>query len=279
MTQLTTVDEQTEDEYGELRKEVLAIRDEVEDKSWNLAVKLMQVHDSSAYTEWGFGKWKDYVEQELAFKLRKANYLVSIAQWFGELNKPIQKWVSDMGWSKAKELVGVVTNENAAEWKKRVKGKSVAQIQHMLEESQDESGSDDGAEGGDDQGKPASETSKRKAFSLFDGQQATVDKALAKAAEMSQSDKEGHNLDMICVEFLATHAAMGTVDDYLRHVEHTTGLKLLAYDPKGGDKGEGDIVFGDSLLEELAIEEDEVDAEGGDAESSEGSGDSEESAG
>ena len=258
MTTLATVDEGTNDEYDDLRKEVIQIRDQVEDKSWDLAVKLMQVHDSSAYIEWGFGKWKDYVEQELAFKLRKANYLVSIAQWFGNLNKPIQKWVGELGWSKAKELVGVVDNDNAAEWKKKCKGKSVAQIQKMLAEAQDDSGDDGGSDdGGSVSDSGSSETSRRKTFSLFEGQSGTLDQALAKASEMSQSDKEGHNLEMICTEFLATHAAMGTIADYLKHVEHTTGFKLLAYDPKGGENKDGDIVYGDELLDELSVEDDD----------------------
>lgn len=269
-TELATVDENPDDQYAELRAKVIDLRDQVEDKSWSLACRLMEVHDSSAYTEWGFPKWKDYVEQELAFKLRKANYLVSIAQWFGALNKPIQKWVADMGWTKAKELVGVVTNENAAEWKKRVKGKSVSDIQRLLSEGMDDAPTDD--ESTDTGPAKPSETAKRKTFSLFEGQSETVEKALAKAMEMSQSDKEGHNLDMICVEFLSSHAAMGTVADYLRHVEHVTGLRLLAYDPKGGDDNEGEIVFGDTLLDELGGEDVE---DGDDVETTAPTGDGE----
>ena len=85
---------------------------------------------------------------------------------------------------------------------------------------------------------------------------------------MSQSEKDGHTLDMICVEFLSSHAAMGTVADYLKHVEHVTGLQLLAYDAKGGDNKDGEIVYGDDLLDTLSSEEDEDEEEGDGGEAS-----------
>ena len=53
------------------------------------------------------------------FQPRKAQYLVSIQEWFGRMKPEIQGWIREMGWTKAKELVGVVTNDNAEEWQNR----------------------------------------------------------------------------------------------------------------------------------------------------------------
>lgn len=271
-TELANVVDFNDEELDHLRQSIIVLKEEIEDSSWNLGMKLFEVHSTSAYMEWGFKNWKDYVEGELHFGLRKANYLVQIAAWFRDLSPSVRGWVEKLGWSKAKELVGVVTNENAAEWKKKVKDKSVNDIHGMLnaerlsQESNDEKVNVNKASDG-------GEKATRKAFSLFPEQLSNVERAMGKAAEMSLSDKDGHNLDMVCVEFLASHAAIDNVSDYLILVQNVVGLKLIAVKPGNEGVADGEIVFGgsvmDSMIEAMIDEEEDGESEEGESGESE----------
>lgn len=249
MNDLATVDdgEVSVDQRPELRSKVKTLRAQVEEGYWELSQALHEVYETSAYVAWGYDSWKEYVESdELDFQLRKAQYLVSIATWFGKLNKGVQKWVAALGWSRAKELVGRVTNENAAEWKKKVAGKTVIQIQEMLkaDAAGDGGGGDGGGDGGSGEGQD--EKPSRWAFSLFKGQRESVEAAMDLAKKASQSDKEGNNLTLICTEYMANNAAIDSADEYLKRVEKTLGVQLIAYQ----DSTES-IVFGEDLLDSL----------------------------
>ena len=257
MSELATVDDEKAqvDERPELRSKVKTLRAQVEEGYWELSLALHEVYETSAYVAWGYDSWTEYVESdELDFQRRKAQYLVSIATWFGKLNKGVQKWVAAMGWSRAKELVGKVTNENAAEWKKKVADKTVVQIQEMLKAEAD-AGSGSGEGGGDGDG-DAEDKASRWAFSLFKGQREAVEGALELAKKSSQSDKEGNNLTLICTEYMASNAAIDSSDEYLKQVEKVLGVKLIAY-----QESTESVVFGEKLLDSLFPEEPEGGSE------------------
>ena len=251
--ELAVVDGQSpEEQYTDLRREVLELRATVETGYWDLAIKMSEVYDNSAYLTWGYETWEEYVDGALEFQPRKARYLVSIAKWFGALNKPVQKWVAKLGWTKAKELVNRVTNENAAEWKKKLEGKSYRQLLEMLSEQKaaigaGSGGSGDGEGGGDGDGLAGTVRPSTFKASLFPEQMDVVEGAIAKAQEVSQSEKVGHNLSMICVEYLANNAAISDAESYLAHVEKLLGVKLVAY-----RESTETIVYGDALLERVA---------------------------
>ena len=253
MTDLKTVDDgkpEVKDDT-ELRTKVKTLRLQVEEGYWDLSQALHEVHSNSSYVAWGYDSWKEYVEsEELDFQLRKAQYLVSISAWFSKLNKGVQKWVSALGWSRAKELVGRVTNENAAEWKKKIADKTVVQIQAMLKGEEESDSGGEGGEGGDGEGGESDKPS-RWAFSLFSGQRETIESALDLAKKSSQSDKEGNNLTLICTEYMASNAAVESADDYLSQVEKVLGVKLIAYQPSSES-----VVFGSDLMDDLFPESD-----------------------
>lgn len=231
-------------EYGEVRQRVKDLRSKVEEDNWELSAAIHVVYANSYYTAWGFQSFREYVEQELDFQMRKAQYLVAIQDWFGKMKPSVQKWIREMGWTKAKELVGVITEENAAEWKKKLAGKSYKELMSVLKS--DESGGDEGDTGESGSGTDDDERPTMKRFSLFPAQAENVENALAKAKEMAKSEKDGHCLDMICVDFLATNGSIGELDDYLKKIEKITGIKLVAC------HDDGTVVFGMDTLDKLA---------------------------
>ena len=258
-TKLATVDggkgDKDKDEYAELRQRVKDNRARVEDGYWELSLALREVYDNSAYVAWGYDSWKEYVEgEEVDFQLRKAQYLISIAGWFGKLPKNVQKWISAMGWTRAKELVGHVTAENAAEWKKKVAGKTTVQLQELLKASE---GGGEGGEGGESGTSGDGDKASRWAFQLFPPQRQNVEAALAKASEVSKSDKEGHNLDLICSDFLANSGAIQDANSYLEQVGKLLGVRLVAY-----QESTQSVVFGEETLDELISSGDDDDDDG-----------------
>jgi len=248
-------------ENKEIREKILDLLAKSEDLNWDLAVVLETAYAGDMYRQWGFDSFRSYVEEELNIKIRKAQYLVQITEWFKKMPGNIQAWVRELGWTKARMLMHVVTVENAAEWRNKVAGKSVAEIEKMLKEAKGSGG--EGGGGGDGEGGSdgeGAEKPKKKSFSLFDPQYENVERALEKASEMSGSDKEGNNLDLICTEFLATNAGVDTPQDLFRKIEKITGLSIVAYNLE-----KDSVAYGSELIEQLeavdAENEEEEDAE------------------
>lgn len=230
------------EENTELRDRVKDLRHRVDEDYWKLSEALYEVYEGSHYVGWGFKTWKEYVEGELDFQLRKAQYFVAIQEWFGSMKPSIQKWVRGLGWTKAKELVGVVTPENASQWRKNIDGLTFKQLQDMIRENREEAtGEEKGESKSAKDEKPA-----RKSFSLFADQMTNVDGAIKLAMEIANTDKEGHALDMICLDFLATNGSSPDIASMLSRIEKTTGLKFVAVDPE-----QDAIVYGEDLLEQL----------------------------
>jgi hypothetical protein len=231
-------------EHSEARQKVLDLRNKVEESYWELSKTLNEVYQGSYYIPWGYSSWKEYVESELQFALRKAQYLVSIQDWFGKMKPEVKAWVQGLGWTKAKELIGIVTDDNAADWKARLEGLTYAE---MVAELKGGKGGDETPIDGQAERPTAPEKPGKKAFALFPEQATNVEAALAKAKSLANTDKEGHALDLICSDFLATNAADDDLFGVLRRLEKSSGLRLVAY-----DKEADAVVFGADLLDEIA---------------------------
>jgi hypothetical protein len=83
--------------------------------SFRLGGLLARIHREKWYVGAGHADFRAYVEQRHGFRLRKALYLVSIYESVIELGLGWQE-LQPVGWSKLKELVGVIDKHNAREW-------------------------------------------------------------------------------------------------------------------------------------------------------------------
>jgi hypothetical protein len=237
---------------SELRQSILDMRSNIDEAYWGFAEALHTVWKDTLYLEWGFDDWTDYVEQELDYKLRTAQYLVGIIDWFGKMSKPIQTWVKSLGWTKAKLLVKKVNQDNWKDVRKQIKNKSVTQITTILKGGGTSSTETTGTDSGE---KPT-----RKAFSLHTEQLDNVNAAVAKAMEDASSDKEGHALDLICTSYLSLNPGERDLGSFLSSYEKIFGVKLIAY-----NEGDDEIVFGEATLDSIVGD----DGESSDSESDE----------
>lgn len=243
-------------EHVELRERVTELRKRVEESYWDLSQALSEIYHGSYYVAWGFASWKEYVEADLEFALRKAQYLVSIQDWFGKMRPDVQAWAKELGWTKAKELVGIVTEDNASTWQQRLQGLSYAQMTDALKGGSDGGGDGLGGlkplDGPADNG--ATEKPERKAFALFPDQSANVAAALEKAKKLANTEKDGHALDLICSDFLATNAASDDFFSVVRRLEKSSGMRIVVY-----DQTEDVVIYGGDLLDELSGDDEDDD--------------------
>lgn len=232
-----------------VRKDVRRLRANVENNYWKLSEALWHVYDKVLYQTWGFASWKEYVESEVDFELRKAQYLVQIWAWRRTLPAPLQERIDRLGASKARDIAPVVTLENAEAWLTRVEGLSTREVQKLVRgevdaEQERLDGLGTGAAADQDEEKPQIQQKPVKwSRNLMRGQVDTVERAIAKACVMTASESEPRALTMICTEFLATNMNRNEPAEYLAQVEHATGWRIVAIDPANGK-----VLYGGALL-------------------------------
>jgi len=234
-------------EFGDIRKAVQDARTRAEESYWDLSVLLHDVHQNSYYVSWGHASWVDYIEMELDMQRRKAQYLVSIQDWFGRMPPHIQQWVRGLGWTKAKELVGIVDEDNADEWRDRLDGLS---FRDMMDVLKGKNGVDVIEEIAGDATVEVDDKPISMKFKLFPDQHGNVTRALERARDMAESEKDGHALDLICTDFLSTNGGIDSLADYLAKIEKAVGIRIIGFDPN-----EDAIVYGADTLDSLVDEE------------------------
>ena len=97
------------------------------------------------------------------------------------------------------------------------------------------------------------ETTRRRAFSLYSGQDEVVTSAINRAKDIGETDKEGHALVLICTDYLATNTNLLDAVSLFRHIEDITGHRVVAFKPVDGDRD--DIVYGSEYLSSVVEEE------------------------
>lgn len=242
-------------EHVEVRQRVLDLRRKTEESYWELSIGLHEVYEGSHYIAWGYTSWKEYVSQELEFQPRKAQYLVQIQEWFGKMKPAVQGWIRSLGWTKAKELVGKVNNENYTDWKRKLDGKSYKQMMDILEPPED-APAPQLSPGGRAPADDGTDNFTRLSFQLAPAQLQNVHDALNKAQQMAESDKPGNALDLICTDFISGNAGIDNQSEYLRGVEaQLPGIKLIAIDTNApGD--DVTLVYGAENLDQFSGSED-----------------------
>lgn len=227
----------TEQEKANLRKSVVDLKDSLEDNYWTLSQRLHVIQSTGVFAEWGYDDWPSYIDGEVGLNIRSVQYMTSIAGWFGEMDPEIQDWIKQIGWSKAKELVKIVTPANWKEYRAALAGKTVRQIQEYLASAK--TGASEGKEGEE----KTVDSAKKVSFKLFEEQLSVVNAALQHAKSDAQSDKDGNALTLICQDYLSSAKAQ-SLDERLKALEAGLGIKLVAF-------REGELLFGSENLDSI----------------------------
>lgn len=161
---------------------------------------LFEVRENQWFKTYGYASFDEYLDKEVSFRRRKSYYLMRIYEKFvKELAIPV-KVLRCAEWSKVKELVGVVTKENWAPLLEKTKTMSVPQTVEMVRGLKPKVVATKTGE---------AEPVVKLSFGLYPDQAVNVRHALEIAAKEANSNSQGHLLDLICVDFVAGHAAAG----------------------------------------------------------------------
>lgn len=240
-------------EHAEIRRQALSLRDRSANAYWDISVVLHQIFHESLYHGWGFESFQEYVEKELDWCLAKGKQLVNLQDWFDKISdERIKKWMQSLGYAKARILKNVVTLENADEWRNRVDGKTLVEIQAMLRDAREED-VDTSGDGEENSVEKASNFTVK----VFPKQRENLVRAFDLGKDISGSEKDGHVADLIATEFLSTHNGIDNVQEYLRSVERICGVNIIAYD-SAGEK----MIFGSGFIQELEKRDREEEPQG-----------------
>ena len=249
----------TTEEADGLRTRVRELSTEINTHTFEVGEALYKLKDEMYHlNRWGCRSIGELAE-EVGIGKRKGEYLVQTFERFGILHplpEDLDARLRKLPWTKARELARICTAENAADWIASAESLSRDDLTQRVKEAApvptavSENSSSSGAT------TPAEEF-RRRPFVLADTpdhapdtQASVVDAALKRAAQLSGSTKDGHNLTLISTDFLATNDFGTSSGDaklrYLAKIETLLGLRLIVVNPDGTQ-----VIFGGETLNRL----------------------------
>ena len=183
----------------------------------------LQVGDEQPYAgTLGFSK---YCEDELDLHYRKAMYYIEIYETLAPTGVDVDRIIA-LGWSKAKEITGVVTKKNAEKWIAKAEKLNREDLQAEVKTAKVKAGT------GTEDVTPAEETAKvvRYKFSLFEDQGNVANEALAKAKETLGSEDLNAAFSHIMTEWLTLQGGSASlpIDEAMTALEQTYSLKTVS---------------------------------------------------
>ena len=235
----------------EIRNKIQEIKIKLQEGFFDLGPLLHEVWKEKYWQEWGYHSWQEAVEKEVGISYRVAQYLISIWVWCAyKKNSPeLYNKLKEIGWTKAKELAGFITPENADEWIKRAKESTAIKLAMDVRTL-----AKPPAQGEEESREPLS---RYLTVKLSDSMYQNVLLAIQRAGELIGSDEDkaiGHKIDLICSDFLATNSFMSSGREnmvfFFQKFESLLGIKLIAVDTK-----EKRIIWGSELIDQLNQED------------------------
>lgn len=268
-----------------IRNRAKALSDQVEMGYLELGEILYRIFDApvdgdprngSVLSKWGYKTIGEYAERELGLNEKKAQrlmrifYRVEVELNGFDGNTDLKRRFTRLGWSKAKDLLRILTKENAAEWvgnaEKWNYATTLERIRMEVQRRQNETIQNDLAKRPD----PVAASNTlvdapmrrddddlqwvNKNFRLESSQAETVNLALKRAQDLAGNLKKSPSslLSLICLEFLSNADWKGgDLESKLRFLsrieENLGGLRLVVVDDTD------DVVYGLRALQSAAL--------------------------
>jgi len=240
------LEEVLSDDESQKRDRVLFLSKQLSDSYWDLATLLRDIHDEKLFKKFGHKTWKSYIEKEVDFDVRTSEYFINIVNWAESLPTDGKMWAEQLGWTKAKELTKVVDTSNFTAWMEKTKDKSTSEIINLVKGAEKQNIIDD-ADSGDPE---RTEKAIKKNFQLFPAQYKNIEEALSRAKAISESDKDGHALDLICTSYMADNIDVSNIGDYLKRIESALDCKIIAL-----EKDASAIIYGKDTIDMIPDED------------------------
>jgi hypothetical protein len=209
--------------HTEVRKETREKAVLYRDAWLELAQNLCRIQVCEDYKRWNYDTFEEYVEKELGISSREVRYWRAI----------YRKLVIDLGirgdrldgfhWCKLRLIVPVVNRHNVEQWLNRAERMTFTQLEVAVEEAR--KGKDP-----DDDGP----TMDKLVVSVTSDEMSTILKAIEAAKKIAPTgnERDGHLLEMICLDFLGDHpdTHREALVSMIYRIEQVFHVKLLAID-------------------------------------------------
>lgn len=174
------------------RAVVATLADQTEKTFFKLGGVLSVIQANSWFQP--YGTFRDYVEKEHGIQYRRAMYWISIYNKLVESKVPWYK-VKELGWTKLKVVAEILTEENVDEWVSIAKSQTVLQLVETVKAA----ASPEKLLTAD--ADTAATTTKT--FKVHPGQKETIEAAIQKAKEASNTTVDTVALENICLDYIA----------------------------------------------------------------------------
>ncbi len=208
-----------------VRTEIMGLRDQIEQNYLGLAELLAEVHNKEYYLDYGFKSFAEYSEVELETKYRKAMYFVDI--WNRTKDLKISKAkLKKVGWTKAKEIVGAMTEDNADELLDMAQEKSTEELREEMKTREDHPAA--GSRTATD--RVSYQTLRLK---MTTSEADVISSAIEEAKKSTESDNDVTALELVCMEWMQEHedAAPPSLESIVEFTKTVFGVTLVE---KGG---------------------------------------------
>lgn len=210
---------------------------QVEESYFTLGGVLSHIYNEGIFKSAGYdGKrgFANYVEKELGIQYRKAMYLIDIYTAFRRLGVD-EKRLTQIGWSKAKELTKIATPENFNDLIEYAQSHTRDEVIAHVQTSTVTTG-----------GEAGEQVRKTKLnFTLFADQATTVERALAAAKSAAGTDDPNQALEHICAEWaMANEGVEVPIDEAIRALERKYKVTLAV--ETYTERTEGDATSGEA---------------------------------
>lgn len=114
-----------DDESNRIRFRIQEIARHVDQSRLELGALFFRVRLNAIYVKWDspvtgkpYRTWEEYVDTESSFGVRSIQHMVAMWWWFSELASfpQIRQRINDIGWAKARVLVGLADDTNYEAW-------------------------------------------------------------------------------------------------------------------------------------------------------------------
>jgi hypothetical protein len=246
----------TDLDSGEIRERLLDIRNSMDKENTEMCKLLWTVKKKSLHESWNFQSFGDYVGKELQVKITKAKYMVQIWEhlWVRQDDKTVFEKVMTVGWTKAKELIHVVTKENVDFWVEKARNFNVeglikevkAHLKSLIPDDPNEALS----KSGQVEGTPAEDAMKSITFQFSYDDYLAVSQAIDKIKSSEVGISNSQAVALACKEFLGSNPQEGERADFvlpiMRNYERLYPLNIVVI-----DKEAEEIIYGFEYLKDL----------------------------
>jgi hypothetical protein len=196
-----------------------------------------------------FERFEDFVADRFGWKDRKGDYFIAIHKKLVVEGKVTKEELAKIDWSKASQIARLPATERTPEklkdkWMPAAKEKNFpALIAEVNKAKNEDAGNKDLRE---------EETIKR-TFYLYPEQAKSMDRAIELAKKINKSDKIGHALECVCLDFYGSRCEEAGVkmERILGAVERFWNIEIVGFKFKGQ---EVEIVHGQKLAKKYGIE-------------------------